>query len=356
MSKQCYYELLEVERTVDGASLKKAYRKMAMEYHPDRNQGDPDAEQRFKEISEAYDILKDDNKRAAYDRYGHAAFENGTGAGAHQGGGGFGNNFADVFDDFFGEFMGGGRRRQNSAQRGADLRYNLDVTLEEAAKGSEATLEVPSTHTCGSCDGSGAEAGSKPEVCGTCGGAGKQRTQQGFFVVERTCGTCGGAGQVISSPCKECRGVGRVEKEKTLSVKIPSGVEDGTRIRLSGEGDAGLRGGPPGDLYIFISILPHDTFTRKATTLYCKAEIPLTTAILGGKIMVDKLGGGKTDIKIPEGTQPGQQFRLKKMGMPQLNSGFVGDMVVEAQIAIPTKLSKKEKELYKSLAKESENS
>ena len=349
MSKQCYYQTLGVERTADGATIKKAYRTLAMEHHPDRNNDCSGSEARFKEVSEAYEILKDDNKRAAYDRYGHAAFENGGGG---QGGGGFNSNFADVFDDFFGEFMGGGRRRQSSAQRGGDLRYNLDVSLEDAASGSEASLEVPSTHTCGSCDGSGAQEGSKPEMCGTCGGAGKQRTQQGFFVVERTCATCGGEGQVISSPCDECHGVGRVEKEKSLSVKIPAGVEDGTRIRLTGEGDAGLRGGPPGDLYIFISILPHDTFKRNGTTLYCPADVPLTVAILGGKISVETLGGGKADVKIPEGTQPAQQFRLKKKGMSQLNSGFTGDMVVEAKIIVPTNLSGTEKDLVKKLAKE----
>ncbi len=348
MSKSCFYQTLGVEKTVDSVSLKKAYRKLAMEHHPDRNQDCPESEHRFKEVSEAYDILKDDDKRAAYDRYGHAAFEGGGGGQ----GGGFNSNFADVFDDFFGDFMGGGRRRQSSAQRGSDLRYNLEVSLEEAFSGSEASLEVPSTHTCGSCDGSGAEEGSKPQVCGTCGGAGKQRTQQGFFVVERTCSTCGGEGQVISDPCKECHGVGRVEKAKKLSVKIPVGVEDGTRIRLTGEGDAGLRGGPPGDLYIFINILPHESFDRKGTTLYCKADIPLTTAILGGKVSVEKLGGGSADIKIPEGTQPGQSFRLKKKGMPQLNTGFIGDMVVEAKIEIPTSLSKAEKDLVKKLAKE----
>lgn len=350
MSKECYYQTLGVERGVDGATIKKAYRKLAMEHHPDRNNDCPDSEQRFKEVSEAYEVLKDDNKRAAYDRMGHAAFEGGMGHGG--GGGGFNSNFADVFDDFFGEFMGGGRRRQSSAQRGADLRYNLEVSLEDAASGSEAKLEVPSTHTCGSCDGSGAEEGSQPEMCGTCGGAGKQRTQQGFFVVERTCSTCGGDGQVISSPCKECSGVGRVEKEKSLSVKIPKGVEDGTRIRLTGEGDAGLRGGPPGDLYIFISITPHETFQRRETTLYCQAEVPLTIAILGGKVSVDTLGGGQAEVKIPEGTQPGQQFRLKKKGMPQLNTGFTGDMVVEAKITVPNKLSKTEKDLVKKLAKE----
>lgn len=349
MSKPCFYQILGVEKTVDGATLKKAYRKLAMEHHPDRNQDCPKSETRFKEVSEAYDVLKDDDKRAAYDRYGHEAFEGGRGGGQ---GAGFNSNFADVFDDFFGDFMGGGRRRQSSAQRGSDLRYNLEVTLEEAFAGSEAKLDVPSTHTCGSCDGSGASEGSKPQMCGTCAGAGKQRIQQGFFVVERTCSTCGGEGQVISDPCKECHGVGRVEKAKTLSVKIPVGVEDGTRIRLTGEGDAGLRGGPPGDLYIFINILAHEDFERRGTTLFCKADIPLTTAILGGKISVDKVGGGSADIKIPEGTQPGQHFRLKKKGMPQLNTGFIGDMVVEAQIEIPTSLSKAEKDLVKKLAKE----
>jgi molecular chaperone DnaJ len=349
MNKPCFYQTLGVEQTVDGVSLKKAYRKLAMEHHPDRNNDCPESESRFKEVSEAYEVLKDDDKRAAYDRYGHSAFEGGG-----QQGGGFNSNFADVFDDFFGDFMGGGRRRQSSAQRGADLRYNLEVSLEEAFSGSEAKLEVPATHTCGSCDGSGAEEGSKPVVCGTCGGAGKQRTQQGFFVVERTCATCGGEGQVISDPCSECQGVGRVEKAKTLSVRIPVGVEDGTRIRLTGEGDAGLRGGPPGDLYIFINISAHDTFDRKGTTLYCKENVPLTTAILGGKISVEKLGGGSAEIKIPEGTQPGQSFRLKKKGMPQLNTGFIGDMVVEVNIEIPTSLSKAEKELVKSLAKERE--
>ncbi len=355
MDKRDYYDTLEVDRSADAASLKKAYRKLAMQFHPDRNPGDNDAEQRFKEVSEAYDILKDDQKRAAYDRFGHQAFENGGGPRSGHGGFDFGNNFSDVFDDLFGEFMGGSRRRQSAAQRGADLRYNLEIDLEAAYSGSEASIEVPSTKTCGECEGSGAEKGSQPETCPTCGGSGKQRTQQGFFMVERTCGACQGAGRIISSPCTTCHGAGRVERDRSLSVKIPAGVEDGTRIRLSGEGDAGVRGGPPGDLYIFVSIHPHKIFKRQNTSLYCPVEISMTTAILGGKIEIETLDGKSTEIKIPEGTQTGERFTLKRKGMPQLNAGFVGDLVVEARIKTPTKLSRKEKELMRQFAKEQSN-
>jgi len=349
MTKTCYYDLLGIDRSADGSEIKRAFRALAMEYHPDRNKDNPDAEAKFKEINEAYDILKDEDRKAAYDRYGHAAFENG--GGGHGGGaGGFGAGFADVFDDLFGEFMGGQRRRQSAAQRGNDLRYNLEISLTDAFAGMEASIDVPATQTCGKCDGSGAEAGSSPETCGTCNGSGKQRTQQGFFMVERTCPACHGAGQVISSPCDGCHGAGRIENERTLSVKIPAGVEDGTRIRLTGEGDAGFRGGPPGDLYIFISVAPHPVFKRDGTTIYCRLDVPLTTAILGGKIPVDTIDGKTADLKIPEGTQPAQQFRLKKKGMPQLNTGFIGDMVVEARVKVPSGLNRKEKDLLKSFA------
>jgi molecular chaperone DnaJ len=356
MDKRDYYETLEVDRSIDSVSLKKAYRRLAMQFHPDRNPGDSEAETRFKEVSEAYDILKDDQKRAAYDRFGHQAFENGGGPRAGAGGFDFNSNFSDVFDDLFGDFMGGTRRRPSAAQRGADLRYNLEIDLEEAFAGSEAAIEVTSTKACGECTGSGAEKGSQPEACPTCGGTGKQRTQQGFFMVERTCARCHGGGHIIANPCHVCRGAGRVERERSLSVKIPAGVEDGTRIRLSGEGDAGVRGGPPGDLYIFVSIRPHPIYKRHNTSLFCPVDISMTTAALGGKITIETLDGKSAEIKIPEGTQSGQRFTLKRKGMPQLNAGFVGNLVVEARVKIPTGLTRKEKELMRQFANEQDQS
>lgn len=354
MSKACYYEMLGVDRSADHGTIKKAYRKLAMQYHPDRNPGDEDAEQRFKEVSEAYDVLKDDQKRAAYDQFGHAAFENG--GGPRPGNGGFtGDSFADIFDDLFGDFMGGGgrTRRQNMKTRGADLRYDMEITLEDAFQGKQATITIPTSVSCEECSGTGAEAGSEPEVCGTCQGIGKVRSQQGFFMVERTCPTCQGSGRVIASPCGACHGQGRQRRERTLSVKIPPGVDDGTRIRLGGEGEAGLRGGPEGDLYIFLSIKPHSIFSRQDSTIFCSVPIPMTTAALGGEIEVPTVDGSRARVSIPSGTQTGRQVRLKGKGMVVLNAGGRrGDMIIETMVETPVNLSKKQKELLRAFEKE----
>ncbi|GAK34791.1 chaperone protein DnaJ [alpha proteobacterium Q-1] len=350
---ECYYETLGVERGADGSTLKSAYRKLAMKYHPDRNPGDEEAERRFKEISQAYDILKDDQKRAAYDRYGHAAFANGAGPGA-QAHGFDQDSFSDIFDQFFGDMMGGrGRGRgQSSARRGSDLRFNLEISLENAYHGLTETIDVPTSVPCDDCSGTGAEEGSVPELCPACNGAGKIRSAQGFFTVERTCPGCKGAGRVISSPCKSCHGMGRVEKVRQLSVKIPAGVEEGTRIRLASEGEAGFRGGPPGDLYIFLSIRPHKLFEREGTTIYCRVPISIVTAILGGDVEVPTIGGGRARLKIPEGTQNGRQFRLRNKGMPQINTPIYGDMMIEVQVETPVNLSKAQKEKIRSLGED----
>tara|TARA_B100001939_G_scaffold339572_1_gene346544 strand:- start:551 stop:1684 length:1134 start_codon:yes stop_codon:yes gene_type:complete len=352
MAKQCYYEILGVDRTVSSAELKKAFRKKAMQFHPDRNPGDCEAETKFKEINEAYDILKDEQKRAAYDRYGHAAFENG-GMGNHGGGGfgGFESAFSDIFEDLFG--MGSSRgRRGNRGRRGADLRYNLTITLEDAFTGKEEKITIPRAELCGECQGSGAEAGSSPEVCMTCNGIGKVRTQQGFFMVERTCPACQGRGQVITSPCKNCHGAGKVEKRKTLSVKIPAGVEDGTRIRLQGEGECGSRGAPNGDLYIFIHMEYHPIFQRDGSTIFCEVPIPMTVAALGGEIEVPTVDGQKTALKISPGTQTGKQYRLRGKGMPILHSSQYGDMVIQTRVETPVNMTKKQKQLLREFANE----
>ncbi len=356
MAKQDYYELLGVGKDADAATLKKAFRKKAMEFHPDRNPDNPEAEKKFKEFGEAYDVLKDADKRAAYDRYGHAAFENGMGGpGGGAGAGGF--DFSDVFEEFFGDFMGGGGRRggRRGPARGADLRFNMEISLEDAFNGKTDTITIPTSVSCEACNGSGAEPGSSPEVCGTCGGAGKVRANQGFFMVERTCPTCGGSGQIITNPCKVCRGAGKVQKEKTLQVKIPKGVEEGTRIRLSGEGEAGARGAPPGDLYIFLTIKPHPIFKRDAEMLFCQVPIPMTTATLGGNLEVPTIEGKRARMKIPAGTQSGRQFRLKGKGMPELNGGYVGDMIIETQVETPVNLTKRQKELMQEFAEEGGN-
>lgn len=354
MSKQDYYDLLGVSRDADEKALKAAFRKLAMVYHPDRNPGDAEAEKKFKEIGEAYDILKDPEKRAAYDRYGHAAFEGGMGGGGAGGGAG-GFDFSDVFEEFFGDMMGGGGRRRRGgagAGRGSDLRYDMEITLEEAFAGKDTTITVPTSAACEPCSGSGAEPGSSPELCGTCGGAGKVRASQGFFMVERTCPTCHGQGQTIKKPCRVCSGAGRVQKEQTLQVKIPPGVEEGTRIRLSGKGEAGTRGAPAGDLYLFMSIKPHPLFKRDAEMLFCQVPIPMTTAALGGQIEIPVIGGGRARIKIPDGTQSGRQFRLRGKGMPVLSGGYTGDMIVEAVVETPTGMSKKQRELLEEFASE----
>ncbi|MDD9902657.1 MAG: molecular chaperone DnaJ [Rhodospirillaceae bacterium] len=340
------YEILGVARDASDADLKKAFRGLAMQYHPDRNPGDDEAEQKFKEINLAYEILKDEEKRAAYDRYGHAAFENG-GAGGQAGGFDFGSGFADIFDEMFGEFMGGGRRGRGANRRGSDLRYNLEISLEDAFGGRSAEIRVPTAVSCESCDGSGAEGGAQPVSCPTCHGAGKIRSQQGFFTVERTCPGCRGAGQVIDKPCQGCNGTGRTQKEKALSVKIPPGVEDGTRIRLSGEGEAGLNGAPAGDLYIFLSVSPHRLFQRDQADIFCKVPMSMTAAALGGEVEVPTIDGGKAKVNVPPGTQTGQQFRLRSKGMSVLNARQRGDMYVEARIETPVNLSRKQRDLLK---------
>ncbi len=360
MAKQDFYSTLGVDKGADEAALKLAYRKLAMKYHPDKNPGDASAEQKFKEINEAYDILKDPQKRAAYNQFGHAAFEGGGFGQGGFGAGGFGRrtqpggeSFHDVFEDLFGDFMGGRQRRpRTAARRGADLRYNLTISLDEAFSGKDQSLDVNATASCSECGGSGARKGSQPQTCPDCNGTGRTRLQQGFFMVERTCSSCHGAGQVISDPCRPCSGSGRVSKKKSLSVKIPAGVEEGTRIRLSGEGEAGIRGGPAGDLYLFISIKPHPLFKREGSTLYCQVPIPVTDAILSGEIVVPTLDGKKARVKIPAGTQSGKQFRLKGKGMPMLNTGRFGDMIIEARVETPVNLTRAQKQHIKNFAAE----
>jgi molecular chaperone DnaJ len=354
-TKRDYYEILGVAKTANAEELKKAFRKQAMQFHPDRNPGDTDAEHKFKEVNEAYDVLRDDQKRAAYDQYGHAAFEGGMGG--RGGGQGFDfTSFSDIFDDLFGEFMGGQRGGpRGGGNRGSDLRYNLEITLEDCFKGKTAKIRVPTSIACEACDGSGAEAGAQPIACPTCKGAGKVRAQQGFFTIERACPTCGGAGRVIEKPCKVCGGAGRTHKEKTLSVDIPAGVDEGNRIRLAGEGEAGLRGGGPGDLYVFLSVKPHRLFRREGQHLHCRVPVSMTTAALGGSVEVPTLDGGQARITLPEGTQTGKQFRLRGKGMPSLQqSGFGagnGDLYIQVMVETPVKLSKKQRELLEEFAK-----
>ena len=356
MAKQDFYETLGVAKTASADDIKKAYRKLAMKHHPDRNPGDKTAEQKFKEISEAYDILKDDQKRAAYDRFGHAAFEQGGGRGPGDGfGGGFPGGFADIFDEMFGEFMGGGRRSQAGPSRGSDLRYNLEISLEDAFRGKQTTIRVQTLAACEHCKGSGAEAGSRPIACPTCYGRGRVRAQQGFFTIERTCTTCQGAGRVIDNPCKSCAGQGRMRREKTLSVNIPAGVEDGTRIRLGGEGEAGIRGAPAGDLYIFVTVTPHPIFQRDGANIYCRVPISITTAALGGAIEVPTVDGSRARVNVPGGNQSGHQFRLRSRGMTVLRSPARGDMFIEAIIETPVNLTKRQQELLREFEKAGEH-
>jgi molecular chaperone DnaJ len=361
MSKKDFYEILGVDKKADAETLKKAYRKLAMQYHPDKNPGDKKAEHRFKEISEAYDVLKDTQKRAAYDRFGHGAFEGGGMSGAsarhqqqHAGGAqGFGG-FSDIFEEMFGDFMGQQQRArgggQGAARRGADLSHEMEITLEEAFKGHDATVKISTWQSCAGCGGSGAEKGTKPDTCPTCHGAGRVRAQQGFFTVERTCPTCGGAGQTIKTPCRDCGGAGRVRKEKTLQVSIPPGVESGTRIRLAGEGEAGVRGGPPGDLYVFLSTKPHRFFQREGADLYCRVPVPMHVVALGGAAEVPTIDGKRIKVTVPAGTQTGTQFRLKGKGMTILRASGRGDMYVEIAVETPVNLSKKQKELLQEFA------
>ncbi len=365
MAKRDYYEVLGLSKGASADEIKKAYRKKAKELHPDRNKDNPDSEKQFKEAGEAYDVLKDPEKKAAYDRFGHAAFEGGNGAGARPGGGfgghpgqgDFASAFSDVFDDLFGDFMGGGRGpggRQRAA-RGSDLRYNLRVTLEEAYNGLQKTINVPTSVQCDACDGSGAEGGAEPTTCPTCSGMGKVRAQQGFFTVERTCPTCSGLGQIIKNPCNTCHGQGRVEKDRALSVNIPAGVETGTRIRLAGEGEAGMRGGPPGDLYIFIEVAPHELFEREESNLFCRVPVSMTTASLGGDIEVPTIDGGRSRVKIPAGSQSGRQMRLRNKGMPALRGGGAGDMFIELAVETPVNLTSRQKELLREFEELSED-
>ena len=354
MAKADFYETLGVSRTATDVELKASFRKLAMQYHPDKNPGDHTAEIRFKEINEAYQCLSDGQKRAAYDRFGHAAFENGGAPGGM--GEGFTSSMSDIFDDLFGDMMGGGRRgRANGRERGNDLRYNLEITLEDAFKGKTATIKVPSLMSCEACSGSGAKPGSKPKACATCGGAGRVRAQQGFFAIERTCPTCQGRGETIDNPCDVCRGAGRVTRERSLSVNIPPGVEDGTRIRLAGEGEAGLRGGPAGDLYIFLSMKAHPFFQRDGADLFCRVPISMVQAALGGEFTVHTVDGSEAKVKVPEGTQSGKQFKLKGKGMPVLRSREFGDLYIQANVETPQNLTKRQRELLAEFETESSN-
>ncbi|MCA3556492.1 molecular chaperone DnaJ [Aestuariivirga sp.] len=367
MAKRDYYDVLGVGRSADEKELKAAYRKLAKQLHPDANPGDARTEAKFKELNEAYDVLKDPQKKAAYDRFGHQAFENGMGG---RGGAGFGPDFnssmSDIFEDLFGDFMGGGggggrgRRgggggRNSGATRGSDLRYNMEISLTEAFTGKNAQVRVPSSVSCEVCGGSGAKPGTSPKTCSTCGGQGAVRSQSGFFTVERTCPSCQGRGQVIPDPCSACSGQGRVTRERTLSVNIPAGVEDGTRIRLASEGGAGLRGGPAGDLYIFLSVRPHEFFQRDGADLFCKVPVSMTAAAIGGEIEVPTIDGKKARVTVPEGTQTGKQFRLKNKGMPVLRSSQTGDMYIQVAVETPVNLSRRQKELLREFEKEAKN-
>ena len=362
MAKRDYYETLGVQRNASEQDLKSAYRRLAKDFHPDRNAGDKDAERKFKEVSEAYEALKDPQKRSAYDQFGHAAFEGGMGGRGGQAGFGpdFASSMSDIFDDLFGEFMGGrrgggqGGRAGTGRERGADLRYNLEITLAEAYAGKTAQIRVPASVSCETCSGTGAKVGTKAKQCSTCGGIGKVRASQGFFTIERPCPACQGRGETIDDPCGTCSGTGRTIKERTLSVNIPAGVEDGTRIRLASEGEAGLRGGPAGDLYIFLSIKPHEFFQRDGSDLFCKVPIAMTTAALGGQIDVPTLEGTSTRVKVPEGTESGKQFRLKGKGMPVLRTKVTGDMYIQVDVETPKNLSKRQRELLDEFQKSSD--
>jgi molecular chaperone DnaJ len=355
MPKRDYYEVLGLTRGASEQDIKSAFRRLAKDCHPDRNAHDKGAEQRFKELNEAYEVLKDPQKRAAFDQFGHAAFD-GSGRGPGQGfGPDFASSMSDIFDDLFGEFMGGrrGARARSGRERGADLRYNMEVTLGEAFAGKTAQIRVPTSVSCEGCSGSGAKAGTQPSACSTCGGAGKVRASQGFFTIERTCPACQGRGEMINDPCGSCNGSGRVVKERTLSVNIPAGVEDGTRIRLAGEGEAGVRGGPAGDLYIFLSIKPHEFFQRDGADIFCRVPISMITGALGGHIDVPTVDGGQTRVKVPEGTESGKQFRLKGKGMPVLRSKVSGDMYIQVDVETPKNLTSRQRELLEEFERES---
>ncbi len=359
-----YYELLGLQKGATDVEIKKAYRTLAMKYHPDRNPGNAEAELKFKEVTEAYEVLKDSQKRAAYDRYGHAAFAQGAGAGAggfggfnFDFGGGSGAGFGSIFEDIFSEFMGGARRsRQQEGVRGADIRYDLEITLEEAYKGLTKEIEIQTAVKCEDCHGTGAAEGSKAETCDTCHGTGRVRRQAGFFIEERTCPTCNGTGKVIKNPCKKCGGTGKISQKKVLEVTIPAGIDSGNRMRLAGQGEAGMNGGPNGDLYIFVHIKPHPIFKRDAANLYCTVPLSMTTAALGGEIDIPCIDGSSEKVKIDEGTQSGTEVRLRKKGMTMLQSKSVGDLFVRFTVETPTKLTDKQKELLKQFAEESKES
>jgi molecular chaperone DnaJ len=355
MPKRDYYEILGLSRGASEQDIKSAFRRLAKDCHPDRNGGDKSSEAKFKELNEAYEALRDPQKRAAYDQFGHAAFDGHAGRGAHGFGPDFASSMSDIFDDLFGEFMGGrrGRGQRSGRERGADLRYNMEITLPEAFAGKTAQIRVPTSVTCEACTGTGAKSGAQPATCPTCSGAGKVRASQGFFTIERTCPSCQGRGEIINDPCGNCSGSGRVTRERTLSVNIPAGVEDGTRIRLAGEGEAGMRGGPAGDLYIFLSIKPHEFFQRDGADIFCRVPISMTTAALGGQLDVPTVDGGKTRVKVPEGTETGKQFRLKGKGMPVLRSKVMGDMYIQVEVETPKNLSTRQRELLEAFERES---
>ncbi|MFD2179802.1 molecular chaperone DnaJ [Veronia pacifica] len=350
MSKRDFYEVLGVDRDASERDIKKAYKRLAMKYHPDRNQGDEAAAEQFKEVKLAYEVLTDDQKRAAYDQYGHAAFEQG-GMGGGGGFGGAGADFGDIFGDVFGDIFGGGRRGgggQRQQQRGADLRYNMELTLEEAVRGITKEIEVPTYASCEPCNGSGAKPGSSPQTCGTCHGHGQVQMRQGFFAVQQTCPTCHGRGQIIKDPCDSCHGQGRVQKTKTLSVKIPAGVDTGDRIRLSGEGEAGQFGAPAGDLYVQVHVREHNIFVRDGNNLYCEVPVSFTMAALGGEVEVPTLDG-RVSLKVPTETQTGRQFRMRGKGVKSVRGAGVGDLICKLVVETPVNLSSKQKDLLKEL-------
>ncbi len=345
MAKRDYYEVLGVARDVEEAGLKKAFRRLAMKYHPDRNPDDAVAEEKFKEAKEAFEVLEDGNKRAAYDQFGHAGVDRGAGMGGGQSGG----NFNDIFGDVFGDIFGGGRSGGRRAYRGSDLQYNLEVTLENAVNGTTVKIKIPTLVACSECDGSGAKAGTSSTTCSTCNGVGQVRMQQGFFSVQQTCPKCHGAGQVIKDPCNKCHGRGRIEENKTLSVKIPPGVDSGDRIRLSGEGEAGEKGGPPGDLYVQISVAPHSIFDRDHADLLCQVPINIITASLGGELEVPTLNG-RVKLKVPAGTQSEKVFRLRGKGIKPIRGGAVGDLLCKVRVETPVNLTSDQRELFEQLA------
>ena len=355
MSKRDYYDVLGVPKGSEQEALKKAYRSKAKELHPDRNSDNPNAEAQFKEVNEAYEVLKDADKKAAYDRYGHAAFEGGGGGQGFGGGGDFSSAFSDVFDDLFGDFMGGGRGGRQQQSRGSDLRYNLSISLAEAFSGLQKTINVPSAVSCGSCNGSGAAGGSSPTTCPTCSGLGKVRATQGFFTVERGCPTCSGVGQIIKNPCSSCRGQGTQKKDRALNVNVPPGVETGTRIRLAGEGETGPRGGVSGDLYIFIEVSKHKIFERDGLNLFCRVPVSMAKASLGGEVEVPTIDGGRSRVRIPAGSQSGRQMRLKGKGMPAIKTSQKGDMFIEMAVETPVNLTARQKELLQEFEELSED-